>query len=217
MTAVSSAGLTPLAGCLQRRALDAGSWVDLARGWLPDPDGLYADLAGSLDWRQGRVWLYDHYREENRLAAGCSPAAHPVVLAVHKALRRHYGVDFMGVGLSWYRDGRDAMGAHRDTDLRHCEETLIAILTLAARGPWRLTPRSTPRTPGRRPAADLAPAAGDLLVMGGRAQVDWLHGVPPAPAVREGRISLQWRWTSGRGRPERGGGSRAPRRFGSGR
>jgi hypothetical protein len=35
--------------------------------------------------------------------------------------------------------------------------------------------------------------------------------------VAEGRISLQWRWTSRQGRPERGAGSRAPRRYGHGR
>jgi hypothetical protein len=37
------------------------------------------------------------------------------------------------------------------------------------------------------------------------------------PGLREGRISVQWRWTSRTGRPEMGGGSRAARRYGSGR
>lgn len=202
-------------GELERHRLDATSWVDVGRGWLADPGAVYAALAEALDWRQGTIWAYDHRRAENRLSASCRPgvhAPHPAVTEIHKALRRRYGVELMGVGLSWYRDGRDAMGAHRDTDLRHCEETLIAIVTLGATRPWTLTPRGS-----RTPALDLAPAAGDLLVMGGRAQVDWLHGVPPAPGVRDGRMSLQWRWTSGRGRPERGGGSRAPRLYGYGR
>jgi alkylated DNA repair dioxygenase AlkB len=202
-------------GNLERHQLDATSWVDIGRGWLADPDELYAVLAEKLPWQQATIWTYDHRRPEPRLSASCQPgvhAPHPAVTEVHKALRRHYGVELSGVGLSYYRDGRDAMGAHRDRDLRHCEETVIAILSLGATRPWTLTPRSS-----RTPAMDIAPHAGDLLVMGGRAQVDWLHGVPPALSVRKGRISLQWRWTSGRGRPERGGGSRAPRMYGGGR
>jgi hypothetical protein len=46
------------------------------------------------------------------------------------------------------------------------------------------------------------PGEGDLLVMGGTCQRDWLHGVPAAPGVTEPRVSLTWRWTSRRGRPD---------------
>ena len=81
------------------------------------------------------------------------------------------------------------------------------MLTLGAQRPWELRPAR-----GGAPAVDVAPGSGDLLVLGGRAQADWLHGVPPVPGLREGRISVPWRWTSHGGRPERGGGSRAPRR-----
>ncbi len=203
-------------GGVERHQLDAASWVDIGRGWLQRPDEIYAALAEALPWRQAAIWTYDHARPEPRLSASCRPgteAPHPAVTEIHKALRRLYRVDFMPVvGLSWYRDGRDAMGAHRDSDLRHCEETVIAIVTLGATRPWTLAPKHD-----RTATTDLAPAAGDLIVMGGRAQLDWLHGVPPAPGVRSGRMSLQWRWTSGRGRPEVGGSSRAPRRYGGGR
>jgi alkylated DNA repair dioxygenase AlkB len=203
-------------GSVVRTPLDATSWVDVGRGWLRDPGELYAALAEGLPWRQAGVYRYDHLRPEPRLSTSCRPTLagpHPAVLEAHKWLRRHYGVEFMPVvGLSWYRDGRDAMGAHRDSDLRFCDETVIAVLTLGATRPWTMRPARGSARP-----LDLAPAAGDLLVMGGRAQADWLHGVPPAPGVRQGRMSLQWRWTSRQGRPERGGGSRAPRLYGAGR
>jgi hypothetical protein len=45
------------------------------------------------------------------------------------------------------------------------------------------------------------PGEGDLLVMGGTCQRTWLHGVPAADA-QQARISLTWRWTSRRGRPD---------------
>jgi hypothetical protein len=193
---------------LERVRLDETSWVDLGRGWLEDPAALYAELAAWPGWRQGQIWQYDHLRGENRLSGFLRPADAPApLLRTHKDLRRHYGVELSGLGLSWYRDGRDAMGAHRDSDLRHCESTLVAVLTLGAARPWLLKPRAG------GPVVDLAPAAGDLLVMGGRAQADWLHGVPPQPGLREGRMSVQWRWTSGTGPPEIGPGYRAPRHF----
>jgi hypothetical protein len=91
------------------------------------------------------------------------------------------------------------------------------ILTFGARRPWLLRPRR------RRDKwidehlgteHDLAPASGDLLVMGGRCQVDWEHSVPKVRHRRDlGRISAQWRWTSRRGRPEVGASYRAPRHY----
>jgi hypothetical protein len=47
----------------------------------------------------------------------------------------------------------------------------------------------------------LTPGEGDLLIMGGACQREWLHGVPRAATDRP-RISLTWRWTSRRGRPD---------------
>jgi len=170
-------------GTIERQHLDATSWIDIGRGWLSDPHDLYATLVDALPWHQNTIWAYDHHRPDPRLTAGCRPgrdSPHPAVTEIHKALRRYYGVELAGVGLSWYRDGRDAMGAHRDTDLRHCEETLIAIVSLGATRSWTLTPKGT-----RTPAMDVAPAAGDLLVMGGRAQADWLPN-----------FSKEWRLTT---------------------
>ena len=82
---------------------------------------------------------------------------------------------FGGVGLAWYRDGNDSVAFHRDTDLRYCENTVIAILTLGARRPWTLQPRGGRDRFDEGIAAgtiDLSPAGGDLLVMGGRAQTN---------------------------------------------
>ncbi len=217
--------MTP-AGCAapERLQLDGTSWVDIWRGWLPDADAAYRTLATELPWQQSRLWRYDHYVTEARLGTAIRPEAAARYPALHDTsilLRRRYGVSFEGPALAFYRDGRDALGAHRDRELRYTTNTLIAILTLGARRPWQLTPLRAPRpravaTAGRlraEPAVDLQPAGGDLFVLGGRAQADWLHGVPPVHGLADGRISAQWRWTSRTGPPERGPGYRAPRHF----
>ncbi len=209
------------AGGPERLWLDRGSWVDLWRGWRRDEGAAFRELASTLPWRQSKLWRYDHYVIEPRLGTSVSPAAHPVLADASLLLRRTYGVDFLGPALAYYRDGRDALGAHRDRDLRYTSETLVAILTFGSRRPWQLTPlrpsgptRPHPRIRGEQPGViDLQPSDGDLFVLGGRAQADWLHGVPPVPGLHTGRISAQWRWTSHTGPPERGPGYRAPRNF----
>ena len=73
-----------------------------------------------------------------------TPYPHPALTEAHRSIQRHYRVTFGGVGLAFYRDGRDSVASHRDTDLRYCENTVIAILSLGARRPWLLQPRNDP-------------------------------------------------------------------------
>ncbi|WP_018502001.1 alpha-ketoglutarate-dependent dioxygenase AlkB [Parafrankia discariae] len=214
-------GVDP-AAVFERVRLDDHSWVDVARGWMSGADELYDTVRDGTSWRQGTMWRYERHVTEPRLSAfirSGRPVSFPALLDAYRALRRRYGVDFDGYGMSWYRDGNDAVAFHRDREMRWLDETVIAILTLGARRPFLVKSRHLP--PGRRilndPTApggrDLAPAGGDLLVLGGRAQADWLHAVPRVPGYVGGRISVQWRWTSRAGRPEIGPGYGAARSF----
>ncbi|WP_372511858.1 alpha-ketoglutarate-dependent dioxygenase AlkB [Frankia umida] len=202
--------------------LDERSWVDVTRGWLRDADTLYDQMRTGLPWRQGTMWRYERTVTEPRLSTWIprgGPVPFPALTAAYRALRRTYGVEFDGFGLSLYRDGNDAVALHRDREMRWLDDTVIAILTLGARRPFLVKSRHLP--PGRRllndpqdpGGRDLAPAGGDLIVLGGRAQADWLHGVPRVPGQIGGRISVQWRWTSRTGRPEQGPGYGAARHF----
>jgi len=204
----------------ERRDLDDESWVDVTRGWLRGADDVYSALAEGVPWRQGRVFRYERYLDEPRLGSWFqrdTPYPHPALTAAHRAIQHQYRVTFDGVGLAFYRDGRDSVAFHRDTDLRYCENTVIAILTLGARRPWLLQPRGNPdrfRDDRGGRAIDLAPGSGDLIVLGGRCQQNWLHAVPKVPgSLPAGRISAQWRWTSRTGKPEQEPAYSAPRHF----
>lgn len=210
---------------VERVALDEHSWVDVARGWLHGADELYADLVHTVSWKQNRLWRYERWIDEPRSGAAyriTAPLPHPVLLTAHKWIRNHYRVDFDGFALAWYRDGRDGQAFHRDRDMRWCEDTVIALLSLGARRPWLLRPRARHDkwiAEAGGATHDLAPGGGDLLVMGGRAQADWEHSVPQVRGAVPGalgRISVQWRWTSRTGRPEVGASYRAPRHFARG-
>lgn len=201
---------------LERMALDDHSWVDVGRGWLNGADQLFDDLLRSVAWRTSRLFRYDHWVEERRLGAFWRPGTplpHPALADVTRALQRRYGVRFGGFGMLHYRNGRDGQAFHRDTDLRWLDDTVIAVLTLGAQRPWLLRPRANryDHSEGKGATHDLAPAAGDLIVMGGRCQADWEHSVAYLRRPDVGpRVSIQWRHTTRVGRPFIGASYRAP-------
>lgn len=201
---------------IERLWLDETSWVDVGRGWVAGADAMFEALRDDVDWRTSRLFRYDHWVEERRLGSFWRPGRplpHPAVAPVQRALQGRYRVTFDGCGLIHYRDGRDGQAFHRDTDMRWLDDTVIAVLTLGARRPWLLRPRASrhDRSEVRGATHDLAPGPGDLIVMGGRCQADWEHSVAYVPTRPVGpRLSLQWRWTSRRGRPFIGASSRAP-------
>ena len=210
---------------VERLALSEGSWVDVGRSWLaPDvASALFASLRDGVAWQTGRLFRYDHVVEENRLGSFWRPGhplPDPAIADVHRALQRRYRVLFDGFGIMQYRSGRDGQAFHRDTDMRWLDDTVIAILSLGARRPWLLRPRTSryDHNPGRGATHDLAPGPGDLIVMGGRCQADWEHSVPyQLRSTVAPRISLQWRWTSRQGRPFMGSSYRAPLTYKRGR
>ena len=182
----------------ERIALGERAWVDVARGWLRGSDTLLDDLIATVDWRQGRRPMFERVVDDPRLSRWYRAAdelPHAALHACRDALARHYRVPLGSVGLNYYRDGRDSVAFHRDRELRLLDDTLVAIVTLGARRPFLIRPR------GGGPSIDVSPACGDLLVMGGRCQVEFEHGVPKH-AYSGPRISCSWRWTSRAGTAE---------------
>lgn len=206
----------------RRVDLGAGSWVDLAKGWLPDAGAVLDEVLSGTPWRMGRIFRYEKWVDEPRLGAGARvvPGRAGEALAdARRRLVRQYGVQLSGGGMAYYRDGRDGMAFHRDRDLRYLDDTIVAILTLGGPRPFALRPfrevfAEADRQNGDRGGFIVEPGPGDLLVMGGRCQADWQHSVPRQYKLGvPARVSVQWRWTSRTGRPVVGASYRAPRTY----
>src|SRR4051812_2043474 len=170
----------------QRVWLDEHAWVDITRGWVSDPAGVYRALVGTVPWQQGRIWRYEKWLDAPRLGSFAPKSAlpHPAIAATHDAIERRYRVAFDGVAFAYYRDGRDGVAFHRDREMRYLEETVVGILTLGAQRPFLVGPRGRKdKFSGANGGAthDLKPAGGDLMVFGGRFQADWEHAVPKVP------------------------------------
>jgi alkylated DNA repair dioxygenase AlkB len=193
---------------LQRRQLDDASWVDVVPAFVRDAEGELRDMHDSLPWQQTEVLRYDVYVPERRLSTGLRPDSRPMLRQVDMHLRATYRMPFTGVAAILYRNGDDFQGLHSDREMRWLDDTLIAIVVLGQRRPFVLRRRAplaevVERVPAGSAPDDivLMPGQGDMLVMGGACQRNWLHGVPAADAPNP-RISLTWRWTSRRGRPD---------------
>jgi alkylated DNA repair dioxygenase AlkB len=193
---------------VQRIDLGDGSWVDLADGFVAAPHDELGVVQHGTSWQQAEVLRYDQYVPERRLSAALDSGSNPLLRQTELHLEGRYHQRFTGVAAILYRDGADFQGLHSDREMRWLDDTLIAIVVLGDRRPFVLRPRGRwDGAPDRSPPGTLAddvvlmPGQGDVLVMGGRCQRDWLHGIPPAPGA-SARISLTWRWTSRRGRPD---------------
>lgn len=177
----------------ERIVLGDGAWVDVVRNWLDGADTLLDALVESVDWRQGRRRMWERVVDDPRLSRRYpehEPLPHPALSVIRDALATRYDVRFGPVGLNYYRDGNDSVAPHADRELRELDDTLVAIVTLGSRRPFLLRPK------GGGPSIDLAPASGDLLVMGGTCQARWEHGVPKVKGAGP-RISATWRWSRG--------------------
>jgi alkylated DNA repair dioxygenase AlkB len=169
--------------------LSDGSWVDVTRGWWGGTDGLMVDLSAAMPWKHRRRRMYDRVVDDPRLSCRAQPdwPGWKRIEAMRNALEDYYEQLFSAPFLNFYRDGRDSVAFHADRELRELDDTLVAIVTLGSARPFLLRPRGGGRS------INLRPASGDLLVMGGRCQLDWEHAVPKV--ARSGpRISVSMRW-----------------------
>lgn len=184
---------------VERTQLDETSWVDLWRGLATAPDPLFDALAAATRWRQTRTRLADgRWVDAPRLLGtlvDVDSFAAQVLRRAGLVLEARYRARFGAFGLMQYRDGDDSIGLHRDRELRFLEDTISAGMSLGGARPFCLRPRFGGEV------RSFMLGAGDAYVMGGRCQSDWMHGVPKV-AHAEPKVSVIWRWTSKRGRPE---------------
>jgi alkylated DNA repair dioxygenase AlkB len=181
----------------ERIELDETSWVDVVRAFARDTDATFDRLVREVRWTQHTEIRGGRKVDDPRLGGSVRRAeaeADPMFRFTKLILEARYRVRLTGPQLVYYRDGRDSMGFHRDDELRWLDRTIIAGLALGATRPFVL------RSIRDRTEHALSIAGGDLYVMGGRCQADWLHGVPKQRECGP-KISAVWRWTSRSGRP----------------
>ena len=171
-------------------ALDRTSWIEHIPNWLSRPERLFAELIETAPWLQRDRWMYTRTVIEPRLTADF-PDVDDVPLAalrdIAAALSAHYRVRYRSLWVNLYRDQHDSTAWHGDNIGRIQAESIVPVLTLGASRRFLIRP-----TQGAGRTWTFRPASGDLIVMGGRAQRDWRHGVPKESTPSGPRISINF-------------------------
>lgn len=173
----------------QRTELDAGSWIEVVPGWMSGPEELFDALSSAVPWGQHYRKLFEQTFLEPRLTAeyrSLRNVPHAALRTAAATLSNRYGVVYDNLWLNLYRDGRDSTGWHRDRFSCRRPECFVPVLTLGATRRFLIKPRA-----GGASRA-FWPRSGDLIVMGGRCQVDWVHAVSKLPGSLEPRISVNF-------------------------
>jgi len=186
-------GLDPALAAARRTHLDEHSWVEHVPGWLSGSAELFEHLLAAQGWEQRVRRMPTGMVDEPRLTIDVPRLAdvpHPFLATIAGALSEHYGVDYDGLWLNLYRDHRDSTGWHGDAASCRRPVCTVPVLTLGA--PRRFLLRSV----DGGPSTALVPVSGDLVVMGGRCQLDWRHSVPKQSVPSGPRISVNFRASS---------------------
>jgi len=186
---VSSLGLDACFRTAKRVALDEYSWVEVVPNWLSGAHVLLSQMTVSVPWLQHERRMFDKVLREPRLTAqyhDVRDVPEPMLFEAARALSHHYGVTYDSLWLNLYRDGQDSTGWHRDRFSCRRPECTVPVLTLGAQRRFLIKPR----TGGR--SVVFKPASGDLVVMGGRSQQDWIHSVPKDPTIASPRMSINF-------------------------
>lgn len=174
-------------GC--RHVLDESSWVEHFPGWLPDTAALFAALTAMKGWEQRSRWMFTRDVIEPRLTAEFPSLADAPVAGVRQIgerLSRHYGVHFDSAWLNLYRDQDDSTGWHADKPPSRRSTAVVPVLSLGATRRFLIRPKDG------GPSRVFIATAGDLVVMGGRCQRDWVHSVPKESRRGGARISVNF-------------------------
>jgi alkylated DNA repair dioxygenase AlkB len=183
--------------------LPGGGYIEYVPGFLGDTEGddLRQALVRELVWEVREIVLFGKRIVQPRLIAWAGgvgyrysgqtlePRAMPAPLReVLDRVVRRTGVAFNHVLGNRYRDGRDSMGFHADDEPELGPNPTVASVSLGATRRFVLVARR-----GQKERISYALHHGSLLVMGGRCQESYRHGIPKDPAVSEERVSLTFR------------------------
>jgi alkylated DNA repair dioxygenase AlkB len=174
---------------VRRVRLDAHSWVEHVPAWFGPHEQLTSDLLRVADWKQHDRWMFNRMVREPRLTATYPMLRDAPLLTLHNiaaALSMHYGVPYDGLWLNQYRDHHDSTSWHVDWPSCKRDECIVPVLSLGATRRFLMKPRAGGRS------ISFEPHAGDLIVMGGRSQKDWLHSVPKQSKPAGLRLSVNF-------------------------
>lgn len=169
-----------------------------------DASKIMATLIDTVAWREETITLFGKTHLQPRLFAwyGDEQASYqysgitlsPLVWleelnGIKQRLSEHCGAQFNSVLLNYYRDHRDSMGMHADDERELGREPVIASLSFGATRVLKLKHKTRKDLkPHRIPLH-----ASTLMVMRGKTQQHWKHGIDKLGTPCGPRVNLTFR------------------------
>ena len=157
-------------------------------------------LRDETAWKAETIFLFGREVLQPRLSAWYGEARYtysgrsfeplpftPLQLDLKRAVEAATGKRFNSVLLNYYRDGRDSMGFHSDDEPELGPEPAIASLSFGAPRTVILKHKKRPQT------VKLDLTDGSLLLMAGKLQHCWRHGINKERKPCGPRINLTFR------------------------
>lgn len=160
------------------------------------------DLISQLTWEQPSIRMFGKQIQIPRLTCWMGegsytysghkniPVATPAIITqIQSWVESYTGAKFNSVLANYYRDGSDSVSWHSDNEPELDREPMIASLSFGASRDFGIKSKAT----GERSTLTLG--HGDLVVMSGRSQLDYLHCVPKTTKKVSARVNLTFRLT----------------------
>ncbi|MDB4988524.1 MAG: alpha-ketoglutarate-dependent dioxygenase alkB [Myxococcaceae bacterium] len=191
---------------MRRIELGEGAYLELTDHWLERTaaDLALAALHREVDWQARAIRIFGREVMQPRLVSwvGDAEAAYtysgvlhhpapwtPTLAALRARLQSELGIPFNSVLCNLYRDGRDSMGMHSDSEPELGPSPQVASISLGAPRRFMLRHRRGPSF-GK---LDLMLEHGSLLLMRGTTQHVYKHGMAKVSTQVEPRINLTFR------------------------
>jgi alkylated DNA repair dioxygenase AlkB len=157
-------------------------------------------LIAETAWRSEVVTVWGKQHPQPRLSAWHGSAAYTysgltltplpfteLLLEIKAAVEQASGRRFNSVLLNYYRNERDSMGMHSDDEAELGPEPAIASVSFGATRTFILKHKATKST------VKLDLTSGSLLLMAGKTQANWLHGINKQTRPSGPRVNLTFR------------------------
>ncbi|NML60401.1 alpha-ketoglutarate-dependent dioxygenase AlkB [Massilia sp. RP-1-19] len=164
-------------------------------------DEVLAQLVAQTAWRAESITLWGKQHLQPRLTAWHGDARYsysgldlapqpftPLLSEIRQAVETATGHRFNSVLLNYYRNERDSMGMHSDDEAELGPEPAIASVSFGATRTFILRHRHSKQT------LKLDLSSGSLLLMRGKTQHFWLHGINKSARQIGPRVNLTFRY-----------------------
>jgi len=162
---------------------------------------VFTRLLEETAWRHDSVVVYGKRHLQPRLTAWYGEASYtysglrleplpmtPLLAQLRSAVEAATGHRYNSVLLNHYRNGADSMGMHSDNEPELGPQPVIASLSYGATRSFILRHKRSKRT------VKLDLADGNLLLMAGSLQENWLHGINKTAKPVGVRLNLTFRY-----------------------